>query len=181
MEENQMAEVTVKNLINEISSNLSQVGSSRKDEIRVMQAMLNDESYEVDVYGKDGVEDHYNPAKDFRAMSASIISNAAKIPAAEAEKLMESYDVRKSEAASMVNLSKEFINTFIHTGRKLPLGAREKSDVSISLKKVEASTRLYPTKIGVNDDGSDRYSKTPTNVPAHEAIKVHAPCPSWVK
>lgn len=177
-----MAEnATVKNLINEISSNLSQVGASRKDEVRVMQAMLSDPDYEVSIYGKDGLEDTYNPTKDFRSMCASIISNAAKIPNAEAEELMSSYNVRKSEASSMVNISKEFVNTFLATGRKLPLGAREKSDVSLSLKKVEASTRLYPQKTGVNDDGTDRYSKIPTTVPAHETIRVHAPCPSWLK
>lgn len=173
--------VTVKGLLNEISENLSQKSSSRKDEIRVMQAMLSDPTYEVNVYGKDGVESTYCPAKDFRGMCASVMSNVAKIPASEAEQLMEGYDVRKNEAEKMINVSKEFVNTFLKTGRKLPLGAREASDVSLSLKKIDSTTRLYPQKVGVNDDGSDRYSKTPTTIPAHESVRVHAPCPSWVK
>ena len=172
---------TVKGLIDEISTGLSQVSSSRKDEVRIMQAMLSDDKYTVSIYGKDGVEDTYSPASDFRAMCASVISNAAKVPMAEATQLMDGYAVRKGEAVAMVNISKEFVNTYLQTGRKLPLGSREKSDVSLSLKKVEASTRLYPQKVGVNDDGSDRYSKTATTVPAHESIRVHAPCPSWVK
>lgn len=168
-------------LLTDIKSGLSQVGASHKDEVRVMRAMLSDPSYEVDIYGKDGVEGTYNPAKDFRNMCASVMSNAAKIPQAEAAKLMSDYDVKKSEATSMVDISKEFINTYLHTGRKLPMGAREKSDISISLKKVDESTRLYPCKVGVNEDGSPRYSKTPTTVPAHESIRVYAPCPTWVK
>lgn len=172
---------TVIALLEEINSNLSQTSSSNKDEKRVMQAMLSDPSYEVTVYGRDGIEGTYNPTKDFRGMCASIIANAAKVPVAEATQLMEDYVVRKSEATSMVNISKEFVNTFLKTGRKLPLGAREKSDVSLSLKKVDASTRMYPQKVGVNDDGSDRYSKTSTTIPAHESVRVHAPCPSWVK
>lgn len=172
---------TVTTLLNEISENLSQTSSSRKDEIRVMQAMLSDPDYEVNVYGRDGIESTYNPTKDFRAMCASVISNAAKVPTAEAVQLMEGYSVRKGEAKAMVDISKEFVNTFLKTGRKLPLGAREKSDVSLSLKKVEASTRMYPQKVGVNDDGTDRYSKTPTSIPAHESVRVHAPCPGWVK
>jgi|GEM_PF-851885 len=175
------AAVTVKELLGEISNGLSQVSSSRKDEVRIMQAMLSDTTYEVSVYGKDGIEGTYNPAKDFRGMCASVISNAARVPVSEAVHLMDGYAVRKAEAASMVNLSKEFVNTFLQTGRKLPLGPREASDISLSLKKVEASTRLYPQKIGVNDDGSDKYSKTPTTVPAHDSIRVHAPCPPWVK
>lgn len=173
--------VMVKTLLEEISSNLSQKSSSKKDEIRIMQAMLNDPTYEIDVYGKDGVESTYNPAKDFKGMCSSVISHAAKIPMEEANHLMEDYQVSKSEASSMINISKEFVNTFIKTGRKLPLGPRENSDISLSHKKVEATTRSYPQKIGVNDDGTDKYSKTPTTVPAHDSIRVHAPCPSWVK
>lgn len=176
-----MSNNTVTALIQEINTNLKQTSSSRKDEVAVMQAMLSDPEYEVNIYGKDGIEGTYNPTNDFRSMCASIISNAAKVPVAEATQLMSDYSVRKSEATSMVNISKEFVNTFIHTGRKLPLGAREKSDISLSIKNVEAATRMYPQKIGVNDDGSDRYSKTPTTIPAHESIRVHAPCPSWVK
>lgn len=175
------ANATVKELLSEISTGLSQVSSSRKDEIRVMQSMLSDPSYEVSIYGKEGVEGTYNPTQDFRGMCASIISNAAKVPMAEATQLMEDYSVRKGEATSMVNISKEFVNTFLQTGRKLPLGGREKSDVSLSIKRVDASTRLYPQKVGVNDDGTDRYSKTPTTIPAHESVRVHAPCPAWVK
>lgn len=177
-----MAEnVTVKGLLAEISGNLSQVSSSHKDEVRVMQAMISDPSYEVTVYGKNGPEGTYNPTKEFRSMCASVMSHTAKISNAEATQLMDGYTVSKAEAESMVGVAKEFVNTFTQTGRKLPLGAREKSDVSLSLKNVEASTRLYPKKVGVNDDGSDRYVKTPTNIPAHESIRVHAPCPSWVK
>lgn len=172
---------SVKSLVNEIRTGLSQTSSSRKDEVRVMKAMLNDPSYEVDEYGKDGVIGTYNPCKDFRAMCTSIVASTTKIPQAEAANMMESYEVKKSEAAAMVNISKEFVNTFLKTGRKLPMGAREKSDVSLSLKEVAPSTRLYPQKVGVNDDGSAKYSKAPTTVAAHEAIRVHAPCPSWVK
>ena len=172
---------TVNILLDEITSSLSQTSSSRRDEIRIMQAMLSDPEYEVSVYGKDGKEGTYNPALEYRAMCASVISNAARIPMSEATQLMDDYTVRKTEAAAMVGISKEFVNTYLKTGRKLPLGAREKSDVSLSLKKVEATTRVYPQKIGVNDDGSDKFSKTPTKVPAHNSIRVHAPCPSWVK
>lgn len=172
---------TVKGLINEISSNLSQISSSMKDEVRVMQSMLSDPTYEVSIYGKDGVEGTYNPTNEFRGMCASIISNTAKISNAEATQLMEGYDVKKGEASAMVGISKEFINTYLQTGRKLPLGGREKSDVSLGMKHVEKGTRLYPKKVGVNDDGTDRYSKTPTTIPAHDSVRVYAPCPSWVK
>lgn len=171
----------VNELVKEISTNLSQVSSSHKDELRVMKTMLNDPTYEVSVYGTSGIEGTYNPCKDFRSMCSSIVSGAAKIPQAEAETLVENYEIKKSEVGSMVNVSKEFVNTYLKTGRKLPLGGRENSDVSLSLKKVEESVRAYPKKIGVNEDGTDRYSKAPTKVNAHESVRVHAPCPGWLR
>ena len=172
---------TVNEMITEIRENLSQNTSSSKDEIRVMKAMLNDTDFEVDVYSKDGSTTKYSPAKDFRSMCASIVSGSTKIPQQEAVDLVNKYEVKKAEAESMVNISKEFINTYIHTGRKLPLGPREKSDIYLSLKNVEETTRYFPKKTGVNDDGSDRYDRTATVVPSHESIKVHAPCPAWIK
>lgn len=168
-------------LIDEIKKNLSQRSASRKDEMRVMQTMLSDPSYEVNVYGKEGIVDTYNPCKDFRSMCSSVISNTARVPIAEAESMMNDYTVKKNEASSMVNISKEFINTYLHTGRKLPLGGREMSDISLSLKEVPAKVRPCPHKIGVNEDGSNMYSRNPTTVEAHESIRVQAPCPSWIK
>ena len=170
----------VNEMVSEIRKGLSSRISSHKDETRVMQAMLSDPTYEVTMYSKNGETETYNPCKEFRGMCASIISSAARVPAAEAAAMMENYNVRKSEAESMVGMSKEFINTYLHTGRKLPMGGHEKSDVALSLKEVPETTRSCPHKIGVNDDGTNRYSRTPTIVKAHETIRVHASCPKWV-
>ena len=46
-----MATVKVADLLAEIQTNHKQVSASQRDEVRVMQAMLNDTSYEVGVYG----------------------------------------------------------------------------------------------------------------------------------
>ena len=65
--------------------------------------------------------------------------------------------------------------------RKLPLGGRATSNVTLQGERVEASTTRYPKKVGVNEDGSDRYESTVKPVPAHCKIKSSTPCPSWVK
>ena len=176
-----MEKVSTQSLIKEIKEGLSQVNSSHKDEILVMQAMLNDPDYEVTMYGKNGPTGTYNPCKDFRGMCSSIIASTTKIPTEEAKTLMDGYTVKKGEADTMVNVSKEFVNTFLHTGRKLPLGGRENSDVSLCLKEVPETVRACPRRVGVNGDGSSQYSRVPTTIAAHEAIRVHAPCPSWKK
>ena len=165
-------------LIAEIKKNLSQQNASHKDEVAVMQSMLSDPTYEVAVYKKDGPVGTYNPCKEFRDMCASIIESTTKIPAAEAQAVMENYTVKKSEADAMVGISKEFIHTYLATGRKLPLGGRETSDVSLSPKSIPESVRSCPRRVGGAGEG---YSRVPTTIPAHNAVRVHAPCPSWVK
>lgn len=172
---------SVKSLVKEIKSNLSQVSSSQKDEVRLMKAMLNDTSYEVDIYDKSGKIGTYNPSKQFRSMMSSVVSSTAKISGEEAKSLVDSYEFKKSDAESLVDFSKEFVNTYLKTGRKLPLGGRKKSNVSLVLKDIKETSRRYPRKVGVNADGTDKYEKGIVKVGAYEAVKVIAPCPSWVK
>lgn len=172
---------TVLELVKEIKDNLSQVSSSAKDEVRIMQAMLNDKEYEVGVYGNTGLKETYNPAKDFRAMLSGVVASTTKISKEEAASLVDTHEVTKSEASTMVNVSKEFVNTYISTGRKLPFGGREKHNIALSAKEVDETTKTYPKKVGVNEDGTDRYETASRKVPAHVTAKVYAPCPDWVK
>ena len=172
---------TVLSLVKEIKDNLSQVSSSNKDEVRVMQAMLNDTEYEVGVYTNAGLKETYNPAKDFRGMLSGIISNTTKISKDESAALVASYEVTKSDANSMVNVSKEFVNTYMGTGRKLPFGGREKSNIALSGKEVKETIKTYPKKVGVNEDGTGRYESGERRVPSHITAKVYGSCPDWVK
>jgi hypothetical protein len=173
---------SVKDLLKEIKDTTTQVSASAKDEVRVMKAMLNDRDYTVDVYGKNGKEGEYCPSKETRQVMASVISSAAKISGPEALSMMEAHEFKKSEAAGLVELSKEFTNTYISSGRKLPLGGRETSNVSLSSKHVEAGMRTYPTKkVGLNEDGTARCVSGEVYVDAYDSVRVHAPCPSWIK
>ena len=172
----------VNEIIEEIKKNLSQESSSTKDEERVMQAMLNDKEYKVGVYTSAGKVDEYCPSEDARKMSASIIQSTTKISSAEAEKLADEHTFSKAEAKSMIGISKEFINTYTQTGRKLPLGGRATSNVKLIIKHEEEKTKRYPKKVGVNEDGTARYDQNATTViPAHDTIRVQGSCPSWLK
>lgn len=170
----------VKNLVNEIKSGLSQKSSSQKDELRVMKAMLNDKEYEVSVYGGAEVET-FCPAREAREMISSVIKTTTKMSGDEAAKLADAHEFSNKEASCMIGISKEFINTYLDTGRKLPLGGREKSDISLIQKEVKATTRSYPKRVGVNEDGTPRYEREEAPVKAHVTAKVIGPCPSWIK
>ena len=173
---------TVMELVKEINETRSQTSASAKDELRVMQAMLNDPEFVVDVYGKTGVIDQYCPYDDARGLVASIVKGATKITTKEAEHLAESYEFSKSDATTFVNISKEFINTYVETGRKLPLGGREKSNIALSKKVKGERSNNFPKKVGVNDDGTDKYESCGEGIiPAHNSLRVHSSCPAWLK
>lgn len=164
----------VRSTISEIKDNLNQRSASRKDEIAVMKAMLNDPTYQVGIYDKTGKIGDYSPYADSRKMLASVISSTTKISQQEAQELANAHELSKNEAASFVNISKEFANTYIQTGRKLPLGGRKTMSVFLELKHVEEREKVVPSA------QKDKEKKT-TIVPAHDAIKAKCPCPEWIK
>ncbi len=169
-------------LVKSIDQNRSQASASAKDEVTVMRAMLNDETYKVDVYGRSGVEGQYCPYEESRALAANILKGAANISGSEATELANGYEFGKQDATIMVGLSKEFINTYLETGRKLPLGGRATSNISIQKRVKEETVSSFPVKVGVNSDGTDKYEHSAGRViPAHGSLKVSSPAPSWLK
>lgn len=176
-----MNNTTVKELIANINEVRTQTSASVKDEVRVMRAMLNDPTFKVDVWSKNGIEGQYCPYDEARTMIANIIKDTTKISANEATDLASSYQFSNQEASIMIGISKEFINTYMETGRKLPLGGRETSDIAIAKKTKEEHVNSYPKKVGTNEDGTDKYETTEETVPAHGSLKVYSPTPSWLK
>ena len=165
----------VTDLVKDIRTNLKQRSASQKDEVRVMRAMLNDKDFRVGEYSKEGKVGEYSPYEDSRKMVSTILTSAAKIPTAEAREISNKYEFSKSEANTLINISKEFVNTYAHTGRKLPLGAREDMNVTVQLKEVQESVKQFP-KGGIGS--SERGQVT---IPAHNTLKVSGPCPVYLK
>lgn len=172
-------EMSVQALVKDIKTHLTQKSASSRDEVRVMKAMLNDRTFKYEEYSNSGVETRC-PAEEFRGMITNVISSATKIPKNEAKALADNYDAKKSDAETMVQISKDFINTALKTGRSINLGGTEKSNITIQLKEIDMAVKRYPKKVGVNQDGSIRYENAESTVPAHEGLKVKSPCPDWV-
>ena len=171
----------VKELVSKINSERTQSGASMKSELDVMRAMLNDKDYVVDIYSKDGKEGEYRPRESAEAIAAGVLKGAAKITSAEAAELASNYEFTKSDAEEAIKLSKEFINTYMQTGRKMRLGGREKSDISIKIKQKDASITSFPKKVGVDSAGKPIYEKAQINVPAYNSLSVNASAPEWLK
>lgn len=174
-----MSELTT--VIEGIKENLSQRSASQKDEVKVMQTMLNDKEYSATVYGSEGAIGTYCPAADARSMLTSVIADTTKISKNEAAALADAHQFSKAEASSMIGVSKEFINCYMQTGRKLPLGGREMSNASLIGIDMAESTTRYPKKVGIDESGNAIYENTEKAVPAHLKVKSSSPCPAWVK
>ena len=162
----------VRILTSQIKDGLVQKSASKKDEISVMKAMLNDPNYIVGIYDKSGKIGDYCPYADCRKMFSSVISSTTKIPTKEADQLAEKYEVTKNDATTMINISKEFINTYLQTGRKMPLGGRKSTNTSLILRHVDEKKKTIPSK---NSD------KIHVVIPAHDSVKSESPCPVWLK
>lgn len=172
---------TVQELIKEINETRTQTSASAKDETRVMRAMLNDPEFKVNVYGKSGVEGVYSPYEEARILVSNIVRDTTKISGKEASELAQSYEFGKQESNIMIGLSKEFINTYLETGRKLPLGGRADSNISIAKKIKKERSGGFPQKVGVNSDGTDKIVTSNETIPEHGSLRVYSQCPSWIK
>lgn len=175
-----MSEVKVTDLVSDIRANLKQKGCNQKDEVKVMQAMLNDKTYSVGVYDKNGKIDDYCPSKDARNMITSVMVETVKLSKDEASVLAEDHVFSKQEATSMVNVSKEYINTYLQTGRKICLGGRENSCTSLIANNEGASSKRYPSKT-VDANGNVSYQTVSVPVPPYTKVKSISPCPTWVQ
>ena len=154
----------VNELTAEIKAGLTQRSASQKDEGRVMKAMLNDREY---------VCGDICPAQEARDLLTTAIAATTKVTQAEAAQLAEGHEFKNSEAQNMINVSKSFVNTYLETGRKLPLGGT--MNVALSQKHVEATQRPYPTRVGIDEQGNPIYGNGISQVPAHDTIRVHNP------
>ena len=176
-----MNNFNVRAMVDEINNTRTQTSANTKDENRVMRAMLNDPTFKVDIWGRNGIEGQYCPYEEARTLVANILKDTAKISTTEANDLASHYEFGKQESNIMIGISKEFLNTYIETGRKLPLGGRETSNISIAKKVKESRSNSFPRKIGVNEDGTDKYETvTEGDIPTPGSLKVYSSAPSWL-
>ena len=171
---------SVVDVINTIKGNVKQHSSSIRDEITVMQALMNDKDYGVEVYKKDEKEMFY-PGQEFRGMISDVISSTAKINKDESLALVDKYDFKRSQAQTMVDFNKQFIHSYLDTGRKMKLGGRETSNVSLMKKEFEPGMRRYPSRVGTSDDGRSIMKTNEKWVDGYTGIKASSPCPEWIK
>lgn len=157
---------------------------NRRDEQRVMRALMNDMNYEVDVYktGHEGPVNKINPSKLLKTTVANAMTKITGMNRVEAAHLMSLYEFDNHDANRMLEFTKEFINVYLQTGRKLPLGGRKDSDISLVGRVMESNTLKYPVKTGkVDENGKEIFETKEVEVPEYRYAKAYCKCPSWKK
>lgn len=176
-----MNQQSVTQAIEEIRSNVKQRSASIRDEVTVMQALMNDREFGVQTFKKSGPADIYYPGQKFRAMVSDVVASTTRISQAESTALVDKFEFNRNQARTMVDLSKQFIHSYLETGRKLKLGGREESDVSLTKKTYEAGARRYPARVGTDPDGHSVMGVKEVWVNEYSGVKASSPCPSWIK
>lgn len=169
---------------NETSSNESlrkYSTPSQKQEVEICNAMMNDTTYEVPIYAGAGYQGIYNPAQSIRRAISSSISHMTGKSRLETDQMVKGYSFTSEEATEILNFSKEFINTYLQTGKKLPLGGRSKSNITLKLKQIEPGFVTYPVKVGNDENGKSICETKEAYVGGYETVKVYGPWPQWCK
>lgn len=170
--------------VQELLKEIREAGStkaSQKDELRVMRTMINDKDYKVGLYTKEGLQGTFCPAEEIREMASSVIKSTTKISEDEAKRLADEHEFTKSEAQNLINVSKEYVNTYLQTGKRLPLGGREQMNAVLIMENKQAGQISYNQKVGVKEDESPIIERRTKDVPAYQKVKCTSTCPDWVK
>lgn len=151
-----------------------QKSQSIVDENRVMRSMLNDPNYVVGIYdkkkGKIGQRCPREEAVTFVAESTAAITGLDKKTSKE---LANKYEFTKKDATFFLNNTRDFMGTYLKTGRKINIVQGEDCECSLLLKPVPSKEKLVPN--GTNGD------RVKTIVPAFNKIISKSKAPVYIQ
>jgi hypothetical protein len=174
-----MERKTVQETIDKIKSDKNiYTTSSQKDEVSVMRAMLNDDTYHIDLYNNKGCDRLYNMALETKDMISKVVSSQCNISLDQAKRMVNGYEFDNEDAKTMISASKNFVTTYLKTGRKLAFDATRDTEIALSQKHVPEHTVFHPVKIN-HSDGSSETVIRETKVGAYEQVKAYSKCPTW--
>ena len=139
-------ELSMNELMEEIREvTKKQKSSSRVDEIRVMKTMLNDPDYSIAIDDRNkglvGQRCPHDEATKFLANTTAAITGLDMKSAAE---LASKYEFTKKDAIFLVENNRDFAQTYLSTGRKLPIVQSADSEAAIFNRAVPAKEKNVP-------------------------------------
>lgn len=134
-------------LVTEIKKSTTQVAINKVDEIRVMKCMLNDPDYTVGVYDKNlGYIGERSPHEEAVTFAKNIISGATGLDSRDSRHLAENYEFTKRDACFLLDNMRDFVQTYMGTGRKLNIMQTAATEACLFTKPIEAGVKSVPDK-----------------------------------
>lgn len=131
-----------------------QKSSSRVDEVRVMRTMLNDPNFSVSIYDKNkGYIGKRCPREEACKFAANLSSAITGLDNKSATELANNYEFTKKDAIFLIENGRDFQQTYLSTGRKLPIVQSETSEAAIFLRHIDEKEKTVP-----NGKGSTKVS-----------------------
>lgn len=171
--ENKTEEITdIKSLMEEIrKTTKKQRSASRVDEIRVMRTMINDPEYSVSIYDKNkGYIGTRSPREEAVKFISNVTSAITGIESKSAYELAKRYEFTKKDACFLLENHKDFTQTYLSTGRKLPIIQTESAEASIFSRELSEREKSVPSGTGSNKNSI---------VPAYTKIVCRSKCPKY--
>lgn len=155
-------------LIEQIVESTTQTSVSKADEIAVMQSMLNDKDFKIAIFDRTK---GYVGSRSPRDTAISIVNDSlcsiTGMGMREAMELTKDYEFSKRDASRYVTISKDFIGTYMQTGRKLNVVNDPRGEASINLRYVEEHDKTIPDP----STGGTKVIKTPSKIKLNASNK----------
>lgn len=146
-------------LIAAIVEKTSQIAVNRTDEVTVMQTMLNDEVFRVGEYDRKNGEytNTHSPREEALDIVKEAYTGLTGSSDVEAETLMGGYMFSKKQAQNFIGISKDFIGTYLQSGRKMTVMSEPRGEATLSLRHIEDHEKTVPDK---NNPGNSKTVRT---------------------
>lgn len=144
--------MTMDSLMEEIKETTKkQKSASRVDEVRVMRTMLNDPNYSISIYDKNkGYIGTRCPRQEAVKFAANISSAITGLDNKSATELANMYEFTKKDALFMIENHRDFTQTYLSTGRKLPIIQSEDAEAAVFFKELGEREKSVPDGNGNN-------------------------------
>lgn len=153
----------------------TQTSINKADELRVMTTMLNDPDFSVGVYDKKiGYIGQRSPHEEAVKFVGDIIQRATGLEKKDSQHLASELEFTKRDANFLINNMKDFLVTYVSTGRKINMIQSESTEANLYTKQMGASTKTIPNKDNPND------TKTITTSPYVKLVS-QSKCPKYTE
>lgn len=134
-------------LIKSIVEKTSQTAVNRSDEVEVMQSMLNDREFNVAMFDRNkGYVGSRSPRNEAIQLAVDTLSGVTGMSENEAKTLTDNYEFTKKDAQHFINIGKDFIGTYLQTGRKTTIISEPRIEATVSLKYIEEHDKKVPDR-----------------------------------